>query len=128
MDGLPTEMVVNTALKDYPWMDEFSFHVWVAVEHRSADEFAGLPTPKELSALSNLEDALLAAIRKSGAGHYVGRTAWNGTTEFNFYAEDPEAVDERLEKLAEQQNRPISYEIVSDPAWQRVSFFFDYES
>ncbi|MGE9295350.1 MAG: DUF695 domain-containing protein [Puniceicoccales bacterium] len=128
IDGLPTEMIVNTALKGYDKRGDFPFHVWVAVGYRGTEETAGLPTPKETRSLEALEDTLLAAIRKAGEGHYIGQSSWNGTREFNFYVDDPELTDERLEALATPQKRPIHYEICEDPTWQRVEFFFDYES
>jgi len=128
IDGLPSEMVVNTALKGYARRDAFPYHACIVAGFRAGDETAGLPGPKEARALDALENALLAAVRKAGQGHYVGQTTWNGSREFNFYVDDPEAVDERLEALASSQGRPIQYEICEDPAWQRVEFFFDYAS
>lgn len=128
MDGLPTTMIVNKALKGYPDCEGFPYHVWVAVEYSSNDELQGLPTPKEERALDAFENALLAAIRKSAGGHYIGQTSWNCLREFNFYVDDPEPVDERLETLAEQQKRAIQYEISEDEAWNRVEYFFDYEA
>lgn len=124
LDGLPTEMIVNTALKDYAEREDFPFHVWVSIGFQANG--SGLPTDKEARGLETVEDAVLAAVRKAGAGHFIGRTTWNGTREFNFYVEDPEAADERLETLGAGQARPFVYEICEDPAWQRVDFFFDY--
>lgn len=126
MEGLPTTMIVNRALKDYREKADFIFHVWVAVGFQSSDADLGLPTQKEMRALDSLEDALLAAIRKAGEGHYIGNTTWSGTREYHFYVDDPEAVDERLEKLAEAQRRPIQYEISEDEAWDHVAHFYDY--
>jgi len=128
LDGLPTTMIVNKSLKGYPFKAEFPFHVWITVGYRSTDELAGLPTPKEERSLSALEDALLAAVRKAATGQYIGRTSWNGMREFNFYVDEPELVDERLEQWAEQQKRPVQYEITEDGDWQHVEFFFDFES
>nr|WP_267908162.1 DUF695 domain-containing protein [Cerasicoccus arenae] len=127
MDGLPTVMIVNTALKGYAEADEFPYHVRIAVGYQSNDALLGLPTPKEIRTLESLEDSVLAAVRKAGTGHYIGNTSWNGVREYNFYVDEPEAVDARLEKLAEQQHRPIQYEIQEDPDWERVTFFFDYD-
>lgn len=127
MDGLPSLMIVNTALKGYAATDDFPYLVRVAIGYQSNDDCQGLPTPKEERTLSSIEDALLAAIRKGGAGHYIGNTSWNGVREFNFFVDDPDPVDERLEKLAEMQHRPVQYEIVEDPAWSQVEFYFDYE-
>lgn len=126
MDGLPSTMMVNRALKNYAMKDEFPFHVWVAVGYQSNDDLRGLPSPKEVRSLESIEDAMLAAVRKAGLGHYIGSTRLNGVCEFNFYVDDPEAVDERLEKLAEAQHRPIQYEICEDAYWERVAYFFDY--
>lgn len=127
LDGLPTTMIVNKSLKRYPRREEFPFHVWICVGYRSSDELAGLPTPREERTLAVLEDALLAAIRKAARGHYVGQTTWNGMREFNFFVDEPEAVDESLEQWADRQKRPVQVEIVEDEDWQRVEFFFDYE-
>ncbi len=127
MDGLPSVMIVNTALKGYAATDDFPYHVCIAMGYKSTEAEQGLPTPKEERTLSSIEDALLAAIRKAAGGHYIGNTSWNGVREFNFYVDDPDTVDERLEKVAEQQHRPVQYEICEDPAWTRVEHYFDYE-
>lgn len=128
MDGLPSIMIVNKSLKGYPNREEFPYHVWVSVGYRSSDELQGLPTEKEARALDSIEDALLAAVRKSAGGHYIGQTTGNGVREFNFYVDDPEPVDIKLESIGEQQKRPIQYEICEDDAWNRVEYFFDYDS
>lgn len=127
MDGLPSVMIVNTALKGYAATDDFPYHVWVAMGYNSTEAEQGLPTPKEERTLSSIEDALLAAVRKGSSGHYIGHTSWNGVREFHFYVDDPDEVEERLAKVAEQQHRPVQLEINEDSAWAGVDYFFDYE-
>ena len=127
IDGLPSAMVVNTALKKYPYAADYPWNLRVSALFK-AEKTSGHPTEAEEKVLAGFEKSLFAAVKKAGTLHLLGHTSWSGSREWNFYLDDPAVVDAALAKWlnAQPEWRHVEYEIAADSGWRNVEYYFDY--
>lgn len=127
IDGIYSTMLVNRALKNLSGRDTYAFHLRVFAAYTPTGP-RHLPSAAEVAQLDSIESALLDKVGTVTAAVYVGHTTWNGGREFNFYVEDPHAVDSVLDATLGKAPLPVEAEIVEDPDWLRVDFFFNYDN
>lgn len=119
-------MIVNRALKGYPFRRDFPWCVRLAVAYR-LDTDTGLPLPKEEKLLEHFEQKMFSLFKKTVNGHYVGHTSWRGSREFLFYVDEGGDLEEPLQSFAETEKRELEFAIEKDEKWLQASHYFDYQ-
>ena len=125
-DGRPAFAMVNLAYKGYAFCADYPWHLQVEIAFEDATEH-GLCTDAEAEVLNGMEDRLEAAMRATGAVHYIARQTWNGLRMIDYYVEDGEGVERALAALSEskQLERSFTFKLERDGEWSICQSFFD---
>ena len=119
---------VNKGYKKYSRKAEFpwSLHIGIALTEGTLQQ-NGLPDNDETNVAYEVEDELLAAIKKIHTAHYVGHVFNDGFLDVYVYLPEPKNVHEYLQgRIAGSDlKRGIGYEIHNDPTWERVAMFLE---
>jgi Family of unknown function (DUF695) len=118
LDGRPMSATARVPMKpvEYPLFD---LHVTVTVPYAHADE-GGLPVDPSLSALCDLEDALVH--RLGGAAVFVGQESMGGSRLLHFYADAEDTVPAQIEALCRSwAEGPPAVHARLDGGWDQVS-------
>lgn len=106
------------AMTDLAWAEAPSSHPWcvrLAIELNDPGP-QGLGATEEMEAISDGEDAFLAAAEEAGVIH-VSRVRLGGEVAWFFYATDEELVESLGQAAAEALQRDISAGAQHDPEW-----------
>jgi Family of unknown function (DUF695) len=125
IDGMYAIMIVNHALKDYGFKDEFPWHLWIDIQIEGTGE-DGLPDGAEAEILNGLEDEIQRKLKEVCDILHVGRMTWNSRRELFYYLNDPEAAHQTLQTIiAGNPKREFQYEMREDAAWESVDFIYN---
>jgi hypothetical protein len=124
--GMPYKiMVVNSALKNYQFKDEYPWYLWIKIELKAVSGPNNMPTNNEAQILNNIEDHILSIIEKECNVQFVGRVTENGNRELFYYIDNPEITSKTIESYFKKTPiREIEYYIEKDPNWKIVNFFY----
>ncbi len=127
VEGHYSIMVLNDALKGYPYKSEFPWHLWIKIPivDQQGDN---MPTEREAEVLNELEDEFINSLEGVVGLHFIARLTWNGQRELFFYLDDPEKANDVLSAYAESDRpkRQFEYRMEHDPYWNKVAFIYNY--
>ena len=125
-DGRPAFVMLNLAYRDYSFPSDYPWHLEIEIAFEDANEH-GLCTDDEAQVLNAMEDRIEAALRETGAVHYIARQTWNGLRMIDYYVENGEAAEHALEALATagQLDRTFTFEVKRDDEWSICQPFLD---
>jgi len=118
LDGRPMSATARVPMKpvEFPLFD---LHVTVTVPYAHADE-GGLPVDPSLSALCDLEDALVH--RLGEAAVFVGQESLGGSRLLHFYTDSEDTVPAQIEALCRSwAEGPAAVYAQLDGGWDRVN-------
>ncbi len=98
VDDEPAVICLDLALRERAPIPGAHTMVWIRVWFRSADE-RGFPVGDEFDRLSELEDAILAAVGQDAV--FAGRATFGGHRDFFFYGADGADLESRLVSAVE---------------------------
>lgn len=121
-------MVVNEALKGFKNKNLFPWLLLITIDMKDTTGDYNLPTANEAEVLNSFEDDLTSLIMNTVSYQFIGRITDDGKRELYYYVEAPQEIHSHLNHVIETINykREFQYEILEDPNWVNVDFFFDY--
>ncbi|WP_326981085.1 DUF695 domain-containing protein [Chryseobacterium sp. MYb264] len=118
MNGLPLIAAINTSLLKY---DSKASYPWVSVLkiHYEGDDNSGLPEIEDYKKLSEIEDRIVAELKREDGHLYIGRESADNIRESYFVSKDfrqPSKVLHRV--IQDNSSYKISLDIYKDKYWQ----------
>jgi hypothetical protein len=120
-------MVVNTALTEYRFKNDFPWCLIVEVDIKDQTQLYKLPTESEGIILNFFEDTLSEIIKGNCSSLYVGRITDNGHRSLYYHIDSPKDVHEALQKFISSglHSHEFEYNITKDEQWNSTKIFFD---
>ena len=123
VEGYHASAIINTDLKEVAKKGAYTYSVFILIVPDSVDE-KGHPTEEEFDYLNTLEKAIIHYLEEQTQSVHVGHTTLYRAREIIFYTKDKEVVETFLEHYLSKIERESEFEILSDPAWDHVSAFY----
>jgi len=116
VEGLPTLLVINNALKYYEFTKAFPYLFRLRLHLNNAGE-NGLPQGNT-DEIYGVEDVIYNELYKQERGHFLATETYNGERELFYYVDSIESVKNALAKLPENlESCELSHELDFDPFW-----------
>jgi len=116
VEGLPTLLVINNALKYYEFTKAFPYLFRLRLHLNNAGE-NGLPQGNT-DEIYGVEDVIYNELYKQERGHFLATETYNGERELFYYVDSIESVKNALAKLPEKlESCELSHELDFDPFW-----------
>ncbi len=127
-NGNPLVGSINMSYKNYSNKENYIWclKVYIALDTTKIYK-NGLPLPDESQIAIQLEDELIAEIKKLSIAHYIGHIFNDTFLDFYIYLNEPEKVHKYLQTQINKDGliRGFGYEINQDPNWEIVKPFFN---
>jgi hypothetical protein len=116
--GKPLIARINRGLIPLIGDSRYGHCIGVAVQFKAPTD-NGFPLPEESAQLSEIEDALAAALEQNHESLFAAVITTNGMREFLFYTSDVEAVKAKLAVVIERIDtyEKVGRAIKPDPDW-----------
>ena len=114
----PAVVVVNSALRAFEGREIFPWHLKLTMDCKMVGA-NGMPTAQETAALEQLEDEIAKSILTTENAVFLARITCRGQRELVYRAQDPEAANDALQRLAASPSpvREWDYRMEHDPEW-----------
>jgi hypothetical protein len=124
-DGKPIFIRINTGASAVSKLPAFGHRVGIAVSLQAPDA-SGLPTPDEAATLSQIEEAVEAALRVGHETILVVVLTTGGMREFVLYSAAPQNIEAAIGTVqARFPSHEIQFYIQPDADWDAYASFTD---
>ncbi|MES2484579.1 MAG: DUF695 domain-containing protein [Bacteroidota bacterium] len=124
--GKPATGSINMAYKNYGLKAKYPWCLRISIGLDLENVYgSGLPKSEERVIADDLEDALLAEIKKRATAHYIGHLYNNTFLDIYIYLDNPKKVHQYLQTQITNDTltRGFGYEINQDATWTEVEGF-----